>query len=91
MLHSIKNSTHSSLVNWQPWSLLIISGRAFVNPFFKAIVDPIVPLPYSENKNVQMLLQIEGVSWNGKKPIGNPNAPKLQGNNTADSVIEDRR
>lgn len=51
----------------------------------------LVPIPHSKNKELQWLSQIEGVSWNGKKPVGHKNAPKVIGKTASDYVIEDRR
>ncbi len=51
----------------------------------------IVPISQSRNKDLQTLLQMEGVSWNGKKPTGNKNPSKVAGSLASDYVIEDRR
>lgn len=51
----------------------------------------LVPISQSKDKNLQGLLQMEGVSWNGKKPKGNKNAPKVTGKLASDYVKEDRR
>lgn len=36
------------------------------------------------------LSHIEGIQWNGKKPVGNKNAPKIRKRFASDYVIEDR-
>ncbi len=48
------------------------------------------PIPKSKNKDLQALFQMEGVHWNGKKPKGVKNGPKVSGNTTSNYVIEDR-
>lgn len=51
----------------------------------------IVPISQSKNKDLQTLLQMDGVSWNGKKPSGNKHPPKVLGTSASDYVNEDRR
>jgi prevent-host-death family protein len=51
----------------------------------------IVPVSQSKNKDIQALLQTEGVHWNGKKPTGNKNPPKISGKQASDYIQEDRR
>lgn len=50
----------------------------------------LVSIPKSKDKDLQALLQMEGIHWNGKKPKGVKNAPRVSGNTTSDYVIEDR-
>lgn len=51
----------------------------------------LVPIPQSKDKDLQGLLQMDGIHWNGKKPKGNKNSPKVTGKMASDYVIEDRR
>lgn len=50
----------------------------------------LVPIPQSKNKDLQMLFQMGGIYWNGKKPKGNKKGPKLSGNTASDYIIEGR-
>ena len=51
----------------------------------------LLPIPQSSDENIQQLLQIEGVTWNGKKPKGGTNRPKIKGKTVSEYVLEDRR
>lgn len=51
----------------------------------------LLPIPQSEDEDLQALLQMEGISWNGKKPKGGKVRPEIKGKNVSDYVIEDRR
>lgn len=53
----------------------------------------LTPIPQSKNEEIQILLQMEGISWNGKKPSGGKKRPSLKGKgkNASDYVLEDRR
>ncbi|CAN5419305.1 hypothetical protein BH10PSE19_BH10PSE19_07140 [soil metagenome] len=49
----------------------------------------IVGIP--QNTKYRKLLMLEGVHWNGKKPVGGKLCPVIPGNAAADYVLEDRR
>lgn len=66
-------------------------GESIVITSHRVPLAKIVPIARSENKQLQSLLQIEGIRWNGKKPNGAEEGPKVCGNTTSDYVIEDRR
>lgn len=51
----------------------------------------LVSIPQSDDDDIQLLLQIDGISWNGKKPKGGESRPQLKGKNASDYVLEDRR
>lgn len=51
----------------------------------------LIPIPQVAEKNIQQLLQIEGISWNGKKPHGGKIRPKMKGKTAAEYVLEHRR
>lgn len=45
----------------------------------------------TQDSSLEHLLNIEGVKWNGRKPKGDKNAPKITGKSVSDSILEDRR
>ena len=65
-------------------------GESIVITSHQVPLARLVPIPQSKNRNLQILLQIDGIHWNGKKPKGNKHGPKVSGNTTSDYVIEDR-
>lgn len=54
-------------------------------------VAKIIPLNILKNGKTQLLSTVEGIKWNGKKPQGNKNAPKISQHFASDYIIEDRR
>lgn len=42
-------------------------------------------------KNLGMLAQLEGITWNGKKPCGYPSAPRVAGNAASDIITQNRQ
>ena len=50
----------------------------------------LLPIPTHADENIQRILQIEGVHWNGKKPKGGKDRPIIEGKTASDYVIEDR-
>lgn len=68
------------------------SGEIVVISSHRVPVARLVPIVKVEDKTFHALLQIEGLHWNGKKPLGNRNGPSLKGDVMAsDYVLKDRR
>lgn len=61
-------------------------GKSIITPHHKPITQ-LTPAP----QTTDALLQLEGARWNGKKPTGGQNRPKITGKTIAEYVIEDRR
>ncbi len=68
----------------------IETGESIIITCHHVPMARLVSIPKSKDKDVQAILQMEGIHWNGKKPKGAKNAPKVSGNTTSDYVIEDR-
>lgn len=47
-------------------------------------------IPVEEKTKLSKVYQLEDVEWNGKKPKGNKNGPKIRGKTVAEMVLEDR-
>lgn len=54
-------------------------------------VAKIIPINVLQNEKTQLLSAIDWIQWNGKKPQGNKNAPKISQHFASDYIIEDRR
>lgn len=65
-------------------------GESIIITSHQVPLARLVPILQSKNKELQMLFQMEGVKWNGKKPKGAKHGPKLSGNTASNYVIEDR-
>lgn len=50
-------------------------------------IAKLLPIP----KANQLISQMEGLSWNGKKPLGGKRRPIITGKTVSDYVLEDRR
>lgn len=83
-VHEFKNHLSQYLKLLKQGELIIITSHH--KPIAKLI--SILQEPDTE---INALLQLEGISWNGKKPTGGKNRPKIVGKTIADYVIEDRR
>lgn len=68
----------------------IEKGESIIITSHQVPLARLVPILKSKNKNLQAVCQMEGVRWNGRKPKGNKNSPKVSGNTTSGYVIEDR-
>lgn len=68
----------------------LTKGESIIITSHQVPLARLVPILQSKNKDLQPLFEMEGVHWNGKKPKGAKNGPKLPGNTTSDYVIEDR-
>ena len=51
----------------------------------------VLPIPQHSDLEIQHITQMEGISWNGKKPRGGQHRPKIQDKTAAEYVLEDRR
>ncbi len=56
-------------------------GTSIIVTSHRVPLAKLVPIPQSKNKDLHALLQMEGISWNGKKPKGNKNAAKINRQN----------
>jgi len=65
-------------------------GQSIIVTSHQVPLARLVPIFQSKNKELQTLIEIEGIHWNGKKPTGFKDGPRLPGNTTSDYVIEDR-
>lgn len=65
-------------------------GESIIVTSHQVPLARLVPIFQSKNKELQALIQIEGIRWNGKKPKGFNDGPGLPGNTTSDYVIQDR-
>lgn len=66
-------------------------GESIIITSHHVPIARLVPIPQSKDKATQTIFQMEGVRWNGKKPKGVKNGPKIADHTTAHYVIEDRR
>ncbi len=66
-------------------------GEAIIVTSHRVPLARLSPIPQSADENIQQLLQIEGVSWNGKKPKGGKKCPILKGSQASDAVLKDRQ
>ncbi len=83
-IHEFKNHLSQYLQRLKRGELIIITSHH--KPIAK-----LVAIPQELGTEVNELLQLEGISWNGKKPTGGKNRPKIIGKTIADYIIEDRR
>lgn len=71
---------------------IVAGGEQIIVTSHHVPLAKLVSIPRHENENLQSILQIEGISWNGKKPIGGEKRPSIQGKKTvSDYVLEDRK
>jgi prevent-host-death family protein len=86
-VHELKNHLSQYLSQVKAGALIVITSHN--KPLAK-----LIPFPQfsGEEAHAGMLLQIEGVTWNGKKPQGGgTERPKITGKTVAEYVIEDRK
>lgn len=67
------------------------SGENIIVTSHNVPLARLTPIFHSDDDEIQDLLQIEGIRWNGKKPVGGKNSPQLKGKSASDYVLEDRR
>lgn len=84
-VHDLKNRLSQYLQRVKQGELIIITSHH--KPVAKLIS---IPQQETASNGANALLQLEGVNWNGKKPKGGQNRPKITGKTVADYVIEDR-
>lgn len=72
--------SRTSLLKW------FKRGKSIITPHHKPIAQ-LTPTAQPANT----LLQLEGVRWNGKKPTGGKDRPKITGKTVAEYVLEGRR
>jgi prevent-host-death family protein len=68
----------------------IEKGESIIITSHQVPLARLTPILKSKDKDLQAIFQMEGVRWNGKKPQGNKQAPKVSGNTSSNYVIEDR-
>lgn len=83
-VHELKNHLSQYLLRVKQGELIIITSH-------HKPVAKLVSIPQELGGDIEAILQLEGVHWNGKKPQGGENCPKVTGNTVANYVIEDRR
>lgn len=67
------------------------TGEIIIVTSHRTPLVKLLPITTIIDKKGQKLLQMEGISWNGKKPKGGKNCPKMKGKTAAEYVLEDRR
>lgn len=83
-VHQLKNHLSQYLQRVKKGELIIITSH------HKAIAK-LISIPQEIGEEANALLQLDGVTWNGKKPEGGKKRPKITGKTVADYIIEDRR
>jgi prevent-host-death family protein len=54
-------------------------------------VAMIVPFETDPRERMAHLAALGAITWNGKKPLGSADPPRITGRSVADAVVEDRR
>lgn len=71
---------------------LVRDGEHIIVTSHQVALARLLPIPQHVNENIQSILQIEGINWNGKKPTGGKKRPIIKGDKTvSDYVLEDRK
>ncbi len=83
-IHELKNHLSQYLQRVKEGELIIITSHH--KPIAK-----LISIPQELGTEINAFLQLEGISWNGKKPTGGKNRPKIIGKTISDYVIEDRQ
>lgn len=83
-VHELKNHLSQYLQRVKKGELIIITSH-------HRPVAKLTSVPQELGDDANALLLLEGISWNGKKPKGGKNRPKIIGKTVADYIIEDRR
>jgi prevent-host-death family protein len=66
------------------------SGEPVIITSHNKPVAKIMPIPQSENEQMQKLMRIDGVIWTNKKPHGGKTRPVIQDKTVSDYVLEER-
>ncbi|HVV68899.1 MAG TPA: type II toxin-antitoxin system prevent-host-death family antitoxin [Gammaproteobacteria bacterium] len=84
-VHELKNHLSQYLHQVKAGEFIIVTSHN--KPLAK-----LIPYPQFAEEEANLMAQIEGITWNGKKPRGGgKKRPKIIGKTVAEYVIEDRR
>lgn len=78
-IHDLKNHLSRYLQHVKQGELIIITSHH--KPVAKLIA---IPQTQQAGEDASILLQLEGINWNGKKPKGGKNRPKIIGKTASD-------
>lgn len=71
---------------------LVQEGEQIIVTSHHVALARLLPIPQHGDEEIQSILRVEGISWNGKKPTGGKQRPTIKGNKTASEyVLEDRK
>jgi len=83
-VHELKNHLSQYLQK-------IKTGEELVVTCHKEPLAVINAIPSAKKNALNKFSQLSNVEWNGKKPKGLKNGPKIHGKTVAERVLEDRR
>lgn len=82
-VRELKNHLSQYLRQVQAGKIILITSHQIPLAIIQAV-------PKTHKPGLEALYRLENVSWNGKKPKGLRNPPKLRGKLASEMILEDR-